>query len=169
MEDCKECQVPMKEVIRVRGFEVVSDAHRKFPELEIKLPKRMTKNAMAYDLFSNETVCIRPGHSYQFATDVKAYMPENEGAIMNVRSSMGFKRNLMLINTQGWIDSDFYCNPDNDGNIGINLKNMGDVSQTIEAGERIAQIMFVTFGVADKDDEDEKEDRVGGTGSTGTK
>jgi dUTP pyrophosphatase len=96
-------------------------------------------------------------------------MPENEGAIMNVRSSMGFKRKLMLINTQGWIDSDFYSNEDNDGNIGVNIYNFGDKAQTIEKGERIAQIMFIGFGVTDNDDEQQKEKRVGGTGSTGTK
>ena len=154
---------------KVRGFEVVRDDCRKFPNREIILPRRKTKKAMACDLYSNETMIIAPGESYQFMTDVKAYMPDDEGAIMNVRSSIGFAKELELVNTQGWIDADFYGNPDNDGNIGIKLRNVGLEPQTIEAGERIAQIMFVTFGIPDGDDEIEKEERVGGTGSTGTK
>lgn len=167
MEECKECQVQAKE--RIRGFEVVRDDCRKFPNQEIIMPRRMTEHAMAYDVFANEEATILPGGNYEFKLDIKAYMPEDEGAIMNVRSSMGFKRKLKLINTQGWIDSDFYGNEDNDGNIGVNLFNFGDKAQTIEKGERIAQIMFIMFNVTDNDDEQQKEIRVGGTGSTGTK
>lgn len=156
-------------MIKVRGFEVVRDDCRKFPHKEIILPVRKTKKAMACDLYSNENATILPGGTYQFMTDVKAYMPDDEGAIMNVRSSIGFAKQLMLVNTQGWIDADFYSNPDNDGNIGICLKNIGDKPQTIEEGERIAQIAFFKFGIPDGDDEVDKAERVSGTGSTGTK
>lgn len=154
---------------RLRGFEVVSEEFRKFPGKLITLPKRKTKGAMACDLYSNETIILDPGEIHHFVTDVKAYMPENEALIMNIRSSIGFNKNLMLVNTQGWIDSDFYENPDNDGNIGIALKNMGSCAQLISDGERIAQGMFIKFEVPDDDAEHEKADRVGGIGSTGTK
>ena len=55
---------------------------------------------------------------------IKAYMKDDERLEIVVRSSMGGK--FMLANTQGWIDSDYYENEDNDGNIGIFLKNISN-------------------------------------------
>ena len=81
------------------------------------------------------------------------------------RSSIGFKKGLMLINTIGIIDSDFYNNPDNDGNIGFKLKNLTDKTVEIKAGERIMQGIFEKYLIVD-DDECEKI-RVGGIGSSG--
>lgn len=152
-----------------RGFEVVDGWARKHPETTPVIPKRKTSQAMAYDFTALETVTINPGEEYHFMTDIKAYMKADECLIINVRSSIGFKKRLMLVNTQGWIDADFCDNPDNDGNIGICLKNIGAEPQTIEAGERIAQGAFFNFLAKDNDDQDEKEERTGGIGSTGTK
>ena len=152
---------------KTRGFEVVKDGFRKFPDKEIKLPKRKTYYSAGYDFYSNETITIRPGESHHFMTDVKAYMQPNEVLIINVRSSIGFKKGLRLINTQGWIDADFYGNPENDGNIGICLINDTFKPVTIEEGERIAQGIFIRYLITDDDDAFEKEARVGGIGSTG--
>lgn len=152
-----------------RGFQVVNDWARKFPEATPVIPKRKTSQAMAYDFTSLETVTLLPGQEHHFITDIKAYMKEDECLVLNVRSSIGFKKKLMLVNTQGWIDADFYSNPDNDGNIGICLKNVGTEPQTIEAGERIAQGAFFNFLCKDYDEADAKELRVGGIGSTGAK
>ena len=152
-----------------RGFEVVADWARKHPDATPVIPKRKTSQAMAYDFTALETVTINPGEEHHFMTDIKAYMKANECLVINVRSSIGFKKKLMLVNTQGWIDADFCDNPDNDGNIGICLKNLGTEPQTIEAGERIAQGAFFNFLSKDNDDADEKEERTGGIGSTGTK
>lgn len=164
--------IPVKtiqECTKGRGFEVVADWARTFPDAEPVIPKRKTTSAMAYDFTSLETVTLQPGAEHHFMTDIKAYMKGNECLIINVRSSIGFKKKLMLVNTQGWIDADFYNNPDNDGNIGICLKNVGYKPQTIEAGERIAQGAFFNFLAKDDDDLDAKEIRTGGIGSTGTK
>lgn len=165
-------EIPVKTIVeskRARGFEIVEDWARSFPEAEPVIPRRKTMSAMAYDFTSLETVTLMPGEEYHFMTDIKAYMGDTECLIMNVRSSIGFKKKLMLVNTQGWIDSDFYSNPDNDGNIGICLKNIGKEPQIIEAGERIAQGAFFNFLSKDDDHLDEKEERKGGIGSTGTK
>ena len=151
-----------------RGFEVVADWARKHPDATPVIPKRKTSQAMAYDFTALETVTINPGEEHHFMTDIKAYMKSNECLVLNVRSSIGFKKKLMLVNTQGWIDADFCDNPDNDGNIGICLKNIGNAPQTIEAGERIAQGAFFNFLSKDNDDQDEKAERTGGIGSTGT-
>ena len=71
----------------------------------------------------------------------------------------------MLVNTTGIIDSDYYENPDNDGNRGFAFYNMSDVDVLIKAGERVLQGIFVNYLITEDDNADEV--RTGGTGSTG--
>ena len=71
----------------------------------------------------------------------------------------------MLANSQGWIDCDYYSNENNDGNIGVFLKNISDKPITITKGEKIAQGMFIPFLVDDNGNTDTI--RTGGFGSTG--
>lgn len=96
-------------------------------------------------------------------TDVKAYFESDEALLVNVRSSMG-KHGIMLSNTQGWIESDYTDNPDNEGNIGIALHNLSDIPYMIKTGDRIAQGMFVKYLITDDDKAAGK--RKGGWGST---
>ena len=159
-KNCKECTCNQK----LRGFEVVADEFRKH-EGEIKLPQKGTKTAMAYDFYSPIDLVIEPNQIGKIWTDVKAYMKSDEGLILNVRSSQGGK--VMLGNTSGWIDSDYYSNKGNDGNIGIFLKNIGDEPYVIKKGDKIAQGMFINFLLSDNGNSDEE--RVGGFGSTGSK
>lgn len=108
---------------KLRGFEVVSQDHRQV-QGEVKLPLRGTKTSAGYDFYALEDIVIKPGESVFFATDVKAYMQPNEVLLMDVRSSIGIKQDLMLANTIGIVDSDYYSNEDNDGNIRICLRNL---------------------------------------------
>lgn len=146
---------------KIRGFEVVVDNKRK-TDVEVMLPTRGSSNAMAYDFYSPEEWHVAPDAVVKIWTDVKAYMQDDECLILNVRSSMGGK--FMLANTQGWIDSDYYSNESNDGNIGIFLKNISDSVQIINKGDRIAQGAFFKFLVADNGNTDSV--RTGGFGST---
>ena len=132
--------------MKTRGFEVVIDEKRKTTG-DVTLPTRGSSKAMAYDFYANDDYVAAPGDVIKVWTDVKSYMGDNECLIINVRSSMGGK--WMLANTSGWIDSDYYSNENNDGNIGVFLKNIDNVTQTINKGERIAQGAFFNFLVAD--------------------
>lgn len=150
--------------MKIRGFEVVADKHRKHGETEIILPKRGSKHSAGYDFYSPEEVIIPAGEQRLIWTDVKAYMQKDEVLFLVVRSSIGIKKGLQLANTVGIIDSDYYGNPENDGNIGICLKNTTDTDILIEAGERIAQGIFLKFFVGDAGNTEEE--RTGGIGST---
>ncbi len=149
--------------MRTRGFEIVTDNMRKFPEEKILLPQRGTSKAMAYDFFANADYEVEPDKVAKIWTDVKAYMQDNECLVLNVRSSMGGK--FMLANTAGWIDADYYSNSGNDGNIGVFLLNISNEVQTIKKGDKIAQGAFFSFLVADNGNT--KAERSGGFGSTG--
>ena len=83
---------------------------------------------------------------------------------MTVRSSMG-KQPVMIANTMGVIDSSYANNPDNDGNIGIRLFNLGDTIYTVHAGDRVAQGIFIKYLITD--DDNAIAERNGGYGSTG--
>lgn len=147
----------------MRYFEVVNDEYRKNGG-EIKLPVRATKNSIAYDFYSPANITIQPQTSEMFWTDVKAIFNNDEALLINVRSSMG-KQPIMIANTQGWIESDYANNPDNDGNIGFRLLNLGNTPYEIHVGDRIGQGMFIKYLTTD--DDEATAQRMGGFGSSG--
>lgn len=152
-----------------RGFEIVEDKYRKHPECNIVMPQRGTSSSAGYDICTPVDVVIpAKGHSKIIFTDIKAYMLPDEVLCTYVRSSIGMKRGLVLANITGIIDSDYYSNPDNDGNIGFMLRNLTDEEVVIKAGERVIQGIFSKYLTVDLDEPKSKE-RVGGVGSTGRK
>lgn len=155
-------------MFKTRGFERVEHiarnrAFNKFPP--VRLPVRKTTGSAGYDFIAPDPVIIR-AHSFSrmFGTGVKAYMPQDEVLLLFVRSSLGIKHGLVLANGTGVIDSDYYNNPDNEGNIGCVLYNNSDNDYELKAGERFMQGIFVKYGVSDNGNAEEK--RVGGMGST---
>ena len=149
--------------MKQRGFEVVIEKSRKHIGEEIQLPTRGTSRAMAYDFYSPVDLEIKPNEIGKVWTDVKAYMGDDECLILNVRSSQGGK--VMLANTQGWIDMDYFSNKSNDGNIGIFLKNISDEVYVIKKGDRVGQGAFFNFLSSDNGNTNSQ--RVGGFGSSG--
>lgn len=89
-------------------------------------------------------------------------MNPDEVLLLVVRSSMGGK--FMMSNTVGVIDSDYFSNPSNDGNIGILLKNISAEKQWIHSGDRVGQGIFVKYLMAENGNLDCE--RTGGFGST---
>lgn len=162
-----------------RGFEVVDDKHRtafeiftdekkrkhQFP-LEIKLPTRADGGSAGYDFYLPKDLKLLPMQKTLVFTDVKAYMQPDELLEIYIRSSLAIKKGLMLSNNVGIVDSSYYNNEGNDGNIGIALVNTTGITVELKAGERIAQGIFKKFLVIDEDVV-ESDKRVGGIGSSG--
>ena len=132
-----------------------------------KLPQRSTEQAAGYDFYSPVSITIGPKQWGMVRTHIKAKMAADDVLMIFPRSSMGCKKHLMLSNTVGIIDSDYYNNPDNEGNIVIALYNYGDREQHIAVGDKIAQGIFLKFGITDNDFTAAKAERRGGIGSTG--
>lgn len=149
---------------KIRGFELVKEEARQNHVKCILLPKRSTKNSAGYDFFLPKNVAILPHSTTLLWTDVKTYMQEDEVLQLHIRSSIG-KRGIILSNCTGIIDSDYYSNPTNDGNIGIMLRNMTDDVVELMGGGKIMQGVFMKYLIADNDNATEQ--RVGGIGSTG--
>lgn len=146
--------------MRVRGFELVSSFKN-----ENLLPKRETAHAAGYDLKVAERTVIAPKEIKLVPTGVKAYMQVGEVLYLYDRSSNPRKKGLVLINSVGVIDGDYYGNPGNEGHIFAQMQNITDQEVVLEEEDRIVQAVFSPFLLADNDEADGV--RTGGFGSTG--
>jgi len=146
---------------RCRGFEICSGYEGK-----AVLPFRGTKGSAGYDFSITDDICIE-AHSYSgiIKTGIKAYMQPTEVLYLYDRSSNPRKKGLVLINSVGVIDGDYYGNPGNEGHIFAQMKNITDQEVVLEVGERVVQAVFAPFLIADGDEADGV--RMGGFGSTG--
>ncbi len=147
---------------RVRGFEPVDDPN-------ILMPRRATKFSAGYDIYNNtgETITILPGElSDKIPTKIKSYMLSDEFLMIVPRSGHGFKYSVRLATTMGIIDSDYYNNENNQGEIFIKFHNQGSQTLIIKPGEAFAQGIFQKYFTTDDDDLTVGGERTGGFGST---
>lgn len=147
----------------MRYFEVVKDELR-LTEGLITLPTRSDAASAGYDFYSPIETIIQPGENVLIFTDVKACMNKDEVLKLYVRSSMG-KHPIVIANGTGIIDSSYFENKSNDGNIGFRLLNLGDEPYEIHIGDRIGQGVFQKYLTTDHDET--VGERTGGFGSTG--
>ena len=149
---------------RKRGFEIAKG----FENSNINLPVRSTKNSAGYDVEAAEDCIIpafKPGRKPTLVkTGIKAYMESDEVLILANRSSNPGKKGLILANSIGVVDSDYYENPDNDGHIMYAFFNFKAEDVEIKKGERIGQAIFQKYLVTDNDIA--QGERTGGFGST---
>lgn len=148
----------------MRFFEQVKPEFKKNENGVIKKPVRATKYSAGYDMYSPIDVEIAPHTSHLIWTDFKAKFGNQEVMLLVVTSGMG-KKGVMLTNTIGVVDSDYYSNVNNDGNLGFNLYNYGENPYIIKAGDKIGQAIFTSFLTVD-DEEEITSVREGGFGST---
>lgn len=176
-----------------RGFKVVT----KYQDQKINLPKRATKNAAGYDFESAVDIVLPSIWKLNFLkilaairhektattaeldaakkvlkpflipTGIKAYMQDNEVLIIANRSSNPLKRGMVVPNGIGVIDADYYDNESNEGEIFVQMVNMGITDMHIQKGDRIGQGIFMPYLLADSDANDQKQSRSGGFGSSG--
>ena len=118
---------------------------------EYKLPIRDSKATAGYDLFLINDIEIKPNEIIKIPTGLKAYFEEDEVLLIFVRSSMGFKYNIRLVNQVGIIDADYYNNKDNEGHIFIKIQNEGNETVKLKAGEAIAQGIFIKYLTTESD------------------
>ena len=147
-----------------RGFEIAKG----FEDKQINLPIRKTKYSAGYDIEAAEDTIIpsfkKGANPTLVKTGLKAYMQDDEVLLLYNRSSNPKKKGLIMANSVGVIDKDYYGNPDNDGHFMFAFYNIKEEDIVIKKGEAIGQAVFQKYLVTD-DDVAEGE-RVGGFGST---
>ena len=147
-----------------RGFEIAKG----FEDKGINLPIRKTKYSAGYDIEAAEDTVIpsfkKVMNPTLVKTGLKAYMQDDEMLLLYNRSSNPKKKGLIMANSVGVIDKDYYGNPDNDGHFMFAFYNIKEEDIVIKKGEAIGQAIFQKYFVTD-DDVAEGE-RKGGFGST---
>ena len=132
-----------------------------------RLPAYGSAWAAGADLYSDEAAfTVAPGETHLTHTGLSIEIPEGYGGFIYARSGLATKRGLAPANKVGVIDADYR------GEIMVSLHNHSDKPQTVEAGERVAQLVIAPFLKAEFEEADELSDTVrgeGGFGSTGTK
>ena len=151
----------------IRGFEVAKG----WEDKEINLPIRKTKYSAGYDIEAAEDTVV-PSFKKGMAptlikTGIKAYMQDDEMLCLYNRSSNPKKKGLILANSVGIVDKDYYGNEDNDGHIMFSLINLKEEDLYIKKGDAIGQAMFTKYLKADNDEATAT--RKGGFGSTDVK
>ncbi|MBS6954253.1 MAG: deoxyuridine 5'-triphosphate nucleotidohydrolase [Enterocloster asparagiformis] len=131
----------------------------------IKLPERKTVGSAGYDFFSPYGFTLEPDETITIPTGIRCRIDDGWVLKIYMRSGLGFKYGLRLINGTGIIDSDYY-NSDNEGHIQIKLINDSSIRKTVKinAGDSIAQGIFIPFGLTVSDHASGV--RNGGFGST---
>jgi len=132
---------------------------------EISLPAYQSKGAAGFDFAASETTIVEPKSCALIPTGLVIKVPEHFFLMISARSSLARKKNLMLANGVGIIDSD-YCG-ENDV-IYISVYNFSETQTTIEKGERIANGIFLPVSqISWQETEHMNTENRGGFGSTG--
>ncbi len=132
------------------------------------LPTYGSEYAAGADLYAlpDEEIVIPAGETRFVHTGLAMEIPEGYAGLVYARSGLASKRGLAPANKVGVIDADYR------GEIMVALHNHSAISQTIAAGERVAQLVVTPFLKAQFEETDELSSTVrgvGGFGSTGTK
>lgn len=98
------------------------------------------------------------------STGMKCKLDPSTWLQLSVRSSSPLKYWLMMGNSIGVIDADYYNNPDNEGEIFFQIYNLSPFNIQIKKGEAIGQGIILPYAVTE--DDVASGARMGGFGST---
>lgn len=129
-----------------------------------QLPSYGTEFSAGADLYAclEEAVTILPGETKKIPTGIAMEVPVGCAGLVYARSGMACKRDLAPANKVGVVDSDYR------GEIMVFLHNHGSEPQTIEHGERIAQMVITPVLTPRYIPADELTDTHRGTGGFGS-
>ena len=133
-----------------------------------QMPTYGSEWAAGADMYAaiDESVTIEPNETKFIPTGLAFEIPEGYAGFIYARSGLACKKGLAPANKVGVVDADYR------GEVMVALHNHGKEAQTVEAGERIAQMIIAPFITANFIFSDELDDTVrgaGGFGSTGRK
>ena len=133
-----------------------------------QLPAYATPESAGMDLRANvaEPVVLRPLERRIIPTGLYMALPPGYEAQVRPRSGLAFKHGVTVLNSPGTIDSDYR------GELGVLLVNLSNEDFTIQAGERIAQMVIARHEqgeFVEIEELDDTERGAGGYGHTGVK
>ena len=133
------------------------------------LPKYGTPYAAGADLYAcmdEDVLVIESGETKFEHTGLSIELPEGTVGLVYARSGLASKRGIAPANKVGVVDSDYR------GEIMVAMHNHSPLPQSIEKGERVAQLVVAPYLTADFEEVDELAESargISGFGSTGNK
>ena len=132
------------------------------------LPTYGSEYSAGADLYAllDEELVFMPNETKFVHTGLAMEIPEGYAGLVYARSGLASKRGLAPANKVGVVDSDYR------GELMVALHNHSSQPQTVQPGERIAQLVITPFLKAEFFEREELSETVrgvGGFGSTGTK
>lgn len=132
------------------------------------IPSYGSEYAAGADLYAciEGDVDIPPHATVLIPTGVALELPVGYAGLIYARSGLATKKGLAPANKVGVVDCDYR------GEVKVSLHNHSEVSQTVSAGERVAQLIIAPYITAQFVLCDELSETVrgeGGFGSTGSK
>lgn len=133
-----------------------------------RLPVYGTEFSAGADLCAclDAPVTLAPGETKLISIGIAMEIPVGYAGLVYARSGLASKRGLAPANKVGVIDSDYR------GEFFVPLHNHGAIPQTVEPGERIAQMILTPYLTANFIEAEDLSDTArgeGGFGSTGAK
>lgn len=133
---------------------------------EAIIPRVAHEGDAGLDLFSVESVIIKPSESALIATGISMELPRNTEAQVRPRSGLALKYSVTVLNSPGTIDEGYR------GEVKVILINHGKSDFVVEKFDKIAQMVIKPVYHVDVVEVEElsKSNRGdGGFGSTGKK
>jgi dUTP pyrophosphatase len=132
------------------------------------IPSYGSEYAAGADLYAcmDEDISIQPQETVLVHTGIAMEIPEGYAGFIYARSGLASKKGLAPANKVGVVDADYR------GEIMVALHNHGNQTQTVEPGERVAQLVIAPYVLGNFHVVEELSDTVrgeGGFGSTGKK
>lgn len=149
-----------------KGDQIMENVFVKKLRSNAVIPTYGSDGAAGADLYAclDEAVEIMPGETAFIPTGLAMEIPKGYAGLLYARSGLACKRGLAPANKVGVVDSDYR------GEFMVALHNHGQNAQTVEPGERIAQLVItpvLTPGFTLCEALDETSRGAGGFGSTG--
>lgn len=132
----------------------------------LKLPSRATIGSAGYDFYLPMHELVIPSNcTVTIPTGIKVHMDIPWYLKLCPKSGLSFEYPLVLVDTIGIIDSDYY-NTKNEGHIYAKIKNESNKKCFLNFNDKYIQGIFCRYGLKMDDAADPKSFRNGGFGST---
>jgi dUTP pyrophosphatase len=132
---------------------------------EVTLPNYAHPGDAGLDLYSAESLVLKPGERKVVSTGVRMAMPHGYEAQIRPKSGLAAKYGISVVNTPGTIDAGYR------GIVGVILINHGQEDFAVEKNMKIAQMVVnkvENAEIEEVENLDETSRGEGGFGSTGT-
>lgn len=162
--------LPVRKTAESAGYDFVVAEDIIIPPYSTQHNNMLLKNRIDVSLTLGEAAAAVKSANAKItlvSTGMKCQLEEGTYLELSVRSSCPLKHWLILGNSVGIIDADYYNNPDNEGEIFFQIINLAPFPIQLKRGDAIGQGIIKPYLTTE--DDNATGERTGGFGSTDQK